>query len=363
MSAEPDRPQPAANRLVSVDAIRGIAALSVVMGHSLEEAIRLLPGSSAVRAGVSAVVVEYCNFGRIGVVAFFLVSGYVIPFSFSHRNPLRSFVIARFFRLYPAYWVSIAGAILIALILGSQRPPPAMIAANITMIQAVLHQPNLIGVYWTLFYELVFYGLCFLAFTAKCLESPRYLLAVVIVLCLLGSLSAGARQAGLAHEPPIGLFVFLAMMHLGTLARLSDRGDGAMATQCYRGGLLIVLLAAGPIVSVGFIQHASNERMIADVTGLYAGLALFLLLRSRPAVATPETRFLGKISYSLYLFHPLCLVIAVAAATRIAAPFDAVFVVLAIPLGAIAVAALVQHLVEAPANRWGKVVRQRVLGA
>ena len=49
------------------------------------------------------------NAGRLGVVLFFAISGFVIPFSIklAHRYPVREFLLTRFFRLYPAYWLSI----------------------------------------------------------------------------------------------------------------------------------------------------------------------------------------------------------------------------------------------------------------
>ncbi len=42
--------------------------------------------------------------GALGVLLFFLVSGFVIPFSLEHRN-LRGFFVRRFFRLYPTLWI------------------------------------------------------------------------------------------------------------------------------------------------------------------------------------------------------------------------------------------------------------------
>ena len=49
------------------------------------------------------------NAGRLGVVIFFAISGFVISFSIklAHRYPVREFLTTRFFRLYPAYWLSI----------------------------------------------------------------------------------------------------------------------------------------------------------------------------------------------------------------------------------------------------------------
>lgn len=349
-------------RLTSLDAIRGIAALAVVISHAIEEAIRLIPASS-LHDIIQSLAVDYVSLGRVGVVAFFCVSGYVIPFSFAHRRPIPSFLIARFFRLYPAYWVSIAGALAMALIVGDAFPPPAQILANITMVQVMLGQPDLIGVYWTLFYELMFYGLCLGAFIIGRMQSLPYLLAMIGGLSALGLIAALLRHTGMATGVPIGLFMFLAIMHLGTLARVSDRDATPLARRYFAIGLAIVLLTTGPIASIGFIQKASNQRIIADVTSLYIGLALFFALRRRDDLATVPLLFLGKISYSLYLMHPLCLVGFVAVGHMLPQPAASLYVLIAVPVASILLAAITQRLVEDPSNRFGRQTRRMLTGA
>jgi peptidoglycan/LPS O-acetylase OafA/YrhL len=54
---------------------------------------------------------DYFDWGRFGVVLFFLISGFVIPYSFSGQAPLRKFVVSRLFRLYPAFWLSVLGTV------------------------------------------------------------------------------------------------------------------------------------------------------------------------------------------------------------------------------------------------------------
>lgn len=352
----PSRDHPS-HRLQSLDAIRGIAAIMVVIGHSIEQAIRFLPEPSPTRALLEALFINYLNLGRVGVVAFFLLSGYVIPFSFSHQRPVRSFLIARFFRLYPAYWVSVAGAVLLAMTLTGISPPFHQILANLTMVQAALGREDLIGVYWTLFYELLFYALCLSAFLARRIESPLYLLVAV------GGLSAAGLGAALLRHfggvsIPIGIPMFLSIMHLGTLARLRDR-DRGQAARFFTIGLAIVLLTAGPISAIGFIQRAGNQRLIADVTSLYVGLALFLCLRHRTWIHTIPLLFLGLVSYSLYLFHPLALDLVVAFARRVDAGLAPVMVVALVPLLSVIVAWMVQRYVERPMNDVSRTIRRQ----
>jgi len=100
-------------RLAYIDGLRGVAALMVVVQHGMETAFSHAPADSALRQVVKLVFLDDFNIGRVGVVAFFCISGFVVPFSFAGPAPLRAFVVSRFFRLYPAYWLSILCAVIV----------------------------------------------------------------------------------------------------------------------------------------------------------------------------------------------------------------------------------------------------------
>ena len=98
-------------RFHSLDALRGIAALLVVWQHTSER-FALLPNISE-QGTLLAKIAYSVDFGRIGVIIFFLISGFIIPSSLKGNDPraLKHFATKRFFRLYPVYWVSIFGAV------------------------------------------------------------------------------------------------------------------------------------------------------------------------------------------------------------------------------------------------------------
>ncbi|WP_078890514.1 acyltransferase family protein [Streptomyces maremycinicus] len=82
-------PSPA--RFGWLDAVRGIAALTVALHHL----------SAELFVGTSAAVREWFDPGIFGVMAFFLVSGYIVPASLERRGDVRAFWIGRLFRLWP----------------------------------------------------------------------------------------------------------------------------------------------------------------------------------------------------------------------------------------------------------------------
>jgi peptidoglycan/LPS O-acetylase OafA/YrhL len=151
------------DRMQFLDALRGFAAMCVVVQHSLEQ---LYPWWAKFSLGGF-------RLGEFGVVVFFLCSGFIIPASLERQGSQMRFWVGRFFRLYPLY-LSVLAAVLV-LHYGFDRYglPPAYLAhpvratiANATMLQNFLSQPLALGQSWSLAYELVFYGLVSALFVA-----------------------------------------------------------------------------------------------------------------------------------------------------------------------------------------------------
>ncbi len=169
----------AVNRLGHIDALRGFAALLVVWQHTAEIFVRL-PGV-AERGTLLADVSSSVDFGRIGIICFFLISGFVIPFSLKpdSTQPVRNFAIRRFCRLFPVYWLSVALIFLLGPLWG-QSSDTGQLWANITMLQTFFGEQHMQGLYWTLQVELVFYLLCAVAFHFGILRNPKAL----FIICL-----------------------------------------------------------------------------------------------------------------------------------------------------------------------------------
>lgn len=84
----------------SLDLLRGVAILLVVLVHCQEESTGVVPGLTWFAK----------NYGGLGVQLFFIISGYTMMLTFGDRLDLaaaRSFYIRRFFRIAPLFWVAI----------------------------------------------------------------------------------------------------------------------------------------------------------------------------------------------------------------------------------------------------------------
>ena len=81
-------------RILALDSMRGLAALSVALFHY----------TYGFNHGDTNYVFHK---GFLGVQFFFILSGFVIFMTVNKKPNLRSFVVGRFTRLYPAYWLSV----------------------------------------------------------------------------------------------------------------------------------------------------------------------------------------------------------------------------------------------------------------
>ncbi len=151
------------NRLEKLEALRGFAALYVVLFHTLPQKIML--------AGINAGMLF--RFGPEAVIVFFVLSGFVIKYTFerSADKSFRYYFIRRFIRLYiPLFFIYLLGYGIKCYQQGLLADPEwKTLLGNIFMLQDVISQkPNVVagaymgnGVLWSLSYEWWFYMLYF----------------------------------------------------------------------------------------------------------------------------------------------------------------------------------------------------------
>ncbi|MFG1808635.1 acyltransferase family protein [Streptomyces sp. NPDC049040] len=153
--APPVAKRPGKRRLYVLDGLRLVAALMVVAYHYLGYNRSHPWGKS--NAVIFPSLHRLAIYGWLGVYLFFLISGFVICMSCWGRTP-RQFMVSRFIRLYPAYWVAlIMTTTVLWLRPGGSNLRLTDVLTNATMVQQGLGAPNVDGVYWSLWAELRFY--------------------------------------------------------------------------------------------------------------------------------------------------------------------------------------------------------------
>ncbi|WP_429498577.1 acyltransferase family protein [Robbsia andropogonis] len=319
------------SRLFHLDSIRGVAALLVLIAHFV-----MVPSITVAEPSFASLV-QHIDFARIGVVLFFLVSGFVIPYSLKRGHTIWAFGIKRVFRLYPAYWVSLISAILMGIFFTNQNYPLQQIIANTTMLQNFLHSQNILGVYWTLKLELGFYILAALIFCIDHLDNTKFiaflsaLLFVVFIVyldywtgfshfgerifselhLLKDNASGGAGNA--ANHPIPGLLNmnwgnfcgYFSAMFLGTALRLLAEGRANRFDRAIIIG--IGFLWAGLLSIIGLVAYSRTHDLgLFSMCGSWVvSLLLFIILTFYIKLKMRAFVWLGVVSYSVYLFHPL----------------------------------------------------------
>lgn len=162
-------------RLTLLDYGRFFAALFVVIFHYFYSGITNGKVTSISYTSISNIA----SYGHFGVQFFFIISGYVIFYSLKDKDAAL-FLKSRLKRLYPTYWLAIIFTSIFALTWGNSTEMSVsilQILVNFTMLQQFVGVDNVDGVYWTLFYELIFYGVVF--FTLLLGDFKKLLLILV----------------------------------------------------------------------------------------------------------------------------------------------------------------------------------------
>lgn len=303
------------SRFHHIDAMRAVAVLFVIWTHYAER-FAPLAGSQIFLDTLQRSV----NFGRVGVVIFFAISGMLIPTSLRGEigEGTRRFLIRRFFRLYPAYWLTLPLGYLIYCHLFNRQMNIVELIANVTMIPTAFGQTLIMPHAWTLETELYFYGLCLLLFWCGALHRMRDLYFVCAALCGVFVVTLGLR---LMPADTLGQYkampFHLAIMFWGACFRQAyDRPfqtlrirwashPRAHLSLTYRSAMATLTVLIVSIAIAGAINdwlHHNMEHLPSSLAYVI-GIALFALLATVLKLRVRLFSWLGEISYSIYLLH------------------------------------------------------------
>lgn len=323
----------------------------------------------------------------IGVCLFFVLSGYLLsgPFwegVFNDRWPnLERYAIRRLSRILPAYW-----CVLIVFGLFS-KSTYSMWGSLALMLQAVgLHTfadysyHGIVPVLWSIGIEIQYYAVLPALFIAANAIARRYrpwipLILVALIfgsdllwrfadLSLVGRLPGKLLPDGSSPVITASVFYYLKWFGIGIAASGIIRSS-LVQWKALHWDLMMCLGVAGVIVAIAFSSEGEWHRVAEwgwPFSAMACGIVVFSAPRSRLAVTILEhsvMRFLGSISYGLYLWHwPLLKAVFGGTLPERLGSVKAFFVCGALALLlTITFAWLVYSVIERPAIAWAS--RQR----
>jgi peptidoglycan/LPS O-acetylase OafA/YrhL len=333
------------SRLPNIDLLRFIAAVIVLLYHYVSSYI-LPQVDDRLFSGISLVT----RYGYLGVDLFFMISGFVIVWSAQDR-PASEFVISRFSRLYPTFWVAMLLTALVIVVLGpyvtdvnTTHIDLRTLAANATMMPQLFNAPRIDSVYWTLEFEIRFYFVVFLLVLFRQMHRLEYWLYAWLATCALS----------LFITPPWAMSYFLLI---------------GFAPLFIAGGLFYVVFSKGwdhkRVISIllalalcmhgalqrrdGFLTpDAASEWAVPIITALFFLLFFAVIAHQRPWLSGNVAYRLGALTYPLYLTHAVIGRLVIGLLLEPLGPWLTFFVVTVL---AFALAFLLVITVDEPARR------------
>jgi exopolysaccharide production protein ExoZ len=345
------------SQLLSIQYLRGLAALSVLATHALQWPL------AEMNMGL-------LKTGRLGVDVFFVISGFIITtIAGDGRFDPRDFLIRRAFRIVPAYWTATLLVTILAVAIPTQFrttvPTIEGLVKSLLFIPSLEPKAPLLVLGWTLnfevFFYLVFASLFFLGSKARTLV----LLGTFALLVAIGQFVPGLSHVEAIYTSPsligfsFGTILAQAYQH-PSFARLCEQlRRAAIAAPC-------ILLVAFYVVDWGGAEEIALWKHL-----LMSSTALSIVLLGLNYEAVGQIayirpfKYIGDISYSVYLFHLFSVGAIWAVAKRlfdIHQPFAYLGCAALVILAGLASGAVCHHFIERPFMTGGRS-RSRVVPA
>ena len=350
VSAAEGRSANRSKTIANVQALRALAALSVVFGH--------LGGLPSLHK------VVYFSDAGAGVDLFFVLSGFVIGNVVATSSPtLLQFMLARAGRIYPLYWIVLfistpTLTIFRSALSGSAVNDLGYFTTSFLLLPTATADghiyPSLL-VAWTLVYEILFYALAAVLLTTGRSHFWAKLGVALFAAYLLSFLLPPGAWRYVAQHPhtpsgpwtsPIQLPVYFEFLF------------GAIIAALYSSGRLSgPIVAALIVIAIPAYLYGPPHRVIRFGVPSTVFLALALKLEGCGLRAGRAAVLLGDASYAMYLCH-MWLIERVEPITRsipTLPPVAAALVLLAVVLiGSIAASLLLDRPIQILLRRWIK---------
>lgn len=299
----PALPSPENARIASLDGLRGLAILLVLLYHTYSRWPDYMPWVSIHQD------FYLFKFGFLGVQLFFLISGFVIYMTLERCTSLTEFLVRRWLRLFPAMLIGTALVYLTSFYL-IERPNgqatllntlPGLLFLDHQIMNALQNIADFIpieGAFWSLFVEVKFY----LLFGALYFHNKSTALRNLIVIFLFAFVYVVATKLIPGFTIKLAEKVFFDLLSLQYFGWFCV---GALIYKAYtQNNKQLVWLSVFMMIPTILIKYGAQAPILIACTAVY--LTFYLVLNNRVLSSIFASRlfaFFGFISYPLYLIH------------------------------------------------------------
>nr|WP_294899494.1 acyltransferase [uncultured Pedobacter sp.] len=292
----------------TLEAIRGLASLYVAIGHL----VLSYPNSTNF-------VKLLFSFGQEAVITFFIISGYVIHYSWEKRNNDSLFIYfkKRFRRIYFPFVI----AIVLSVIITNEKISWKELVGNLLMLQDFnTAKPGVFvntfmgnAPLWSLSYEWGFYLIFpFIYLTIKEMRNRNFIISMISFFCMLSYILFPNHILLV----PAYLLIWWSGLELSSIGLKGGKiqlKDIKSVLFAYLPILTLLVITCyfyyskGILGSVGiypilFLRHFSFAVLFVYLTSINSKLKLMIRTLISPF------KQLAPISYSIYIFHYIILV-------------------------------------------------------
>jgi exopolysaccharide production protein ExoZ len=308
----------AKSQLRSIQILRGLAALLVVLVHAINSAdYRSAPENGGIGQGAISLFLNLNNFGACGVDLFFVISGFVMALIMNQQadRSMKDFAWNRFVRIFPFFWIVgtayIGFSYLIGLSVTSRGIFNTFLLLPVSDLGSYSAPTLVVG--WSLAFELVFYMM--VAVCVNLVKTARYLALIALLFSV--------AMCGLFISFPIGI---LSIIFNPIMLEFAFGVGVYMAWERYRNdarapsiGLYSLLLGLALVAVTICVDPNIDARHLAVVdgsTGLkrslvwglpWALVVIGMVLREasfpNPSALSRFMSLTGDASYAIYLVH------------------------------------------------------------
>jgi peptidoglycan/LPS O-acetylase OafA/YrhL len=339
-----------ANRIRGLDSLRGFAAVFVMLFHYTTKYNQLFLSKGA-NDNIS-------NWGALGVHFFFVLSGFVIFMTLERRHNIKAFTVARFFRLFPTYWVCVLFTFLIV----NLFKLPGGIASlksfllNLTMVPSLFHQPMADTAYWSLQVELTFYVIISVLYLMRKRIPILFSLGLWLVASGINkTVSINRDLHGMLTNVFIlnyaPLFIIGIIFYLLYTQRLMLDMDETQKSRMQTPYLLMLIGSLGI-----YFLYFGPKSFLVIIT--YCCIFLYACTNNAVIILYKPFVYLGTISYSLYLLHQNIGYVVIISLAGLGVP--RLIGTLCAMVISIILASIVTFFVEKPCINYGHALLKRI---